>query len=141
MSDSRAYELHAYSGGRWKIQGFFDDQELAVAEARRMDSTRRFPAVRVVEERYDPGDGSYHSRTVFRSSPVEQHNEQALKQRAETRRTVEDERARHRRTEAEGRPAKTGGASPALSMIALKAVLLAVLGVAAYWALNHYVQP
>ncbi|MDZ7712217.1 MAG: hypothetical protein U5L06_03440 [Rhodovibrio sp.] len=93
MSTELAYELHSFSGGRWKIQGFFDDRDLAVSEAHRMEEARRFPAVRVVEERFDPETGGYKSRTVYRSSAVDQHNETALKERADTRREVEATRS------------------------------------------------
>ena len=136
MSTEIAYELHSFSGGRWKIQGFFDDRELAVLEAHRMEEARRFPAVRVVEERFDPPSGGYKSRTVYRSSAVDEHNETALKERAETRREVEA--ARSERSGPPAQPAKTQSASPALTMIALKAVLLFALGFAAIWAINWY---
>jgi hypothetical protein len=136
MSTEIAYELHSFSGGRWKIQGFFDDRDLAVSEAHRMEEARRFPAVRVVEERFDPETGGYKSRTVYRSSAVDQHNEEAIKERAETRREVEA--SRNARTDSRPKPAKPQSASPALSMIALKAVLLFALGFAAIWAINRY---
>jgi hypothetical protein len=136
MSTEIAYELHSFSGGRWKIQGFFDDRDLAVSEAHRMEEARRFPAVRVVEERFDPETGGYKSRTVYRSSAVDQHNEEAIKERAETRREVEA--SRNARTDSRPKPAKPQNASPALSMIALKAVLLFALGFAAIWAINRY---
>jgi hypothetical protein len=136
MSTDIAYELHSFSSGRWKIQGFFDDRDLALSEAHRMEEARRFPAVRVVEERFDPATGGYKSRTVYRSSTVDQHNDTALKERADTRREVQASRSA--RAEAAPKPAKPQSASPALTMIAIKAVLLFALGFAAIWAINHY---
>jgi ferric-dicitrate binding protein FerR (iron transport regulator) len=136
MSTEIAFELHSYSGGRWKIQGFFDDRDLAISEARRMEETRRFPAVRVVEEWHDPQTDDYKSRTIYRSSAVDQHNETALKQRADTRREVASTRSA--RTDPKGKAARSQSSSPALTMIAVKAVLLFALGFAAIWAINHY---
>jgi ferric-dicitrate binding protein FerR (iron transport regulator) len=136
MSTDIAYELQSFSGGRWKIQGFFDDRDLAVSEAHRMEEARRFPAVRVIEERFDPETGGYKSRTVYRSSAVDQHNETALKERADTRREVEATRTA--RPEAPPKAAKPQSSSPALTMIAVKAVLLFALGFAAIWAINRY---
>ena len=135
MSTEVAYELHSFSAGRWKIQGFFDDRDLAVSEAHRMEEARRFPAVRVVEEKFDPETGGYKSRTVYRSSAIDQHNDTALKERATTRREVEATRSAR---PAASKPAKAQSSSPALTMIALKAVLLFALGFAAIWAINRY---
>ena len=137
MSTDIAYELHSFSAGRWKIQGFFDDRDLAVSEAHRMEEAKRFPAVRVVEEKFDPETGGYKSRTVYRSSALDQHNDVALKERADTRREVEATRSA-RPAAAAGKPAKAQSSSPALTMIALKAVLLFALGFAAIWAINRY---
>lgn len=136
MSTDVAYELHSFSGGRWKIQGFFDDRDIAVSEAHRMEEARRFPAVRVVEERFDPETGGYKSRTVYRSSALDEHNEHALKERADTRREVEASRTA--KPQAASKSAKAQSSSPALTMIAVKAVLLFALGFAAIWAINRY---
>ncbi|MBK1697156.1 hypothetical protein [Rhodovibrio salinarum] len=136
MSAEIAYELHSYTGGRWKIQGFFDDRDLAILEARRMDESRRFPAIRVVEERFDPETGGYKSRTVYRSSALDQHNDTALKERAEARR--EATATRTARNDAKVNEGKAGSISSSLPMLAVKAVLLVALGFAAIWALNHF---
>jgi hypothetical protein len=140
MSLDVAYELHSFSGGRWKIQGFFDDRDLAISEAHRMEAAHRFPAVRVVEERFDAQVGGYKSRTVYRSSAVDDHNDHALLERAETRREVEAARshAPAAKPDPGGKPGKPENASPALTMIAVKALLLFALGFAAIWAINHY---
>jgi hypothetical protein len=139
MSTEIAYELHSFTAGRWKIQGFFDDRDLAISEAHRMEEARRFPAVRVVEERFDPESGGYKSRTVYRSSAVDQHNDAALKERAETRREVAATRTDRRdKRDKRDKNAKPQSTSPALTMIALKAVLLFAIGFAAIWAINRY---
>src|SRR3546814_8948602 len=39
-----------YRNGAWKIDSIFDDRELALMEAGRMDRGNRYSAVRVVEE-------------------------------------------------------------------------------------------
>jgi len=137
MSTDVAYELHSFSAGRWKIQGFFDDRDLAVSEAHRMEEAKRFPAVRVMEEKFDPETGGYKSRTIYRSSALDHHNEVALKERADTRREVEAIRTA-RPAPAASKTAKAQSSTPALTMIALKAVLLFALGFAAIWAINRY---
>lgn len=138
MTGEVAYELHAFTGGRWKIQGFFDDKDLAVSEAYRMEESRRFPAVRVVEERYDPDVGGYKARTLYRSSAIDEHNDAVAKERAQARREMQrQERARARAREAAAAPQR-GSAVVAYAMLAAKAVLLFGLGFAAIWAINYY---
>lgn len=138
MSSDVAYELHAYAAGKWKIQGFFDDKDLALAEARRMEGSPRYPALRVVEERYDESAGGYRARTIYRSSAMDQENEAALKELAQVRREVEATRDR-------GRPAAPSAAgrtpNPAAShlymMLVAKAVAIFAFGFAAIYALNQ----
>lgn len=140
MTTEIAYEIHAYSAGKWKIQGFFDNKDLAVAEARRMEAGRRSPGVRVIEERYDAQAGGYKSRTVYRSSAMDEENEAALKQRAEVRREVqqsresrEQEAARAQRTR---KPAPS--ASRVYAMLAAKAIAIFAFGFGAIYALNQF---
>jgi len=45
-----SYEIQTLQRGRWKIASIFDDMELAVYEAKRMDNAGRFSGVRVVQE-------------------------------------------------------------------------------------------
>lgn len=68
----RAFEIHTFQGGKWKINAIFDDPELAVFEARRMDSSLRYGGVRVVEEVFDEKSLSSAVKTIFRGKKVEQ---------------------------------------------------------------------
>lgn len=136
MTADVAFEVHAFNAGKWKIQGFFDDKDLALSEARRMEEGRRYPAVRVVEERYDVQAGGYRSRTVYRSSAVDSENDTALKERAQIRREVQEQR--QARSAASARPPKPPR-SPALvyATIAAKALLIFAFGFGAIYALNQ----
>ena len=64
----RAYEIHTFQNGRWKIDSIFDDKELAMFEAHRMDGSGRFSGVRVVEEAFDARNNKTSARTIFRGS-------------------------------------------------------------------------
>ena len=68
----RAFEIHTFHGGKWKINAIFDDRELAVFEAQRMDSSLRYGGVRVVEEVFDEKSLSSAIKTIFRGRKVEQ---------------------------------------------------------------------
>jgi hypothetical protein len=82
----KAFEIHVYQGGRWKIDSIFDDRELAVFEAQRMDISGRFPGVRVVEEVYDEASNTTTNRTIFRGARVAKANEEELQKTATVRR-------------------------------------------------------
>ncbi len=69
-----AYEIHTYRDGRWKIDSVFDNRELAVFEAKRVDRSGRVSGVRVIEEVYDEITKKSSIRTIFRGSKVSESN-------------------------------------------------------------------
>lgn len=78
MSDIRAFEIHTYQGGKWKIDSVFDDRDLAMFEAQRMDGSGRFSAVRVVEEVFSEKTQETKTRTIFRGSKIDGANNAEL---------------------------------------------------------------
>lgn len=75
------YELHLIRDRDWKIDSVFDDRDLAVMEGRRMEKSRRYLGVRVVEETFDQATNRTVSRTIYRSSRVETPHAEAPHQR------------------------------------------------------------
>jgi hypothetical protein len=67
----RAFEIHTFTGGKWKIDSVFDDRELAVFEAQRIDESSRYAGVRVVEENFDEDTQKTTAKTIFRGGRVE----------------------------------------------------------------------
>jgi hypothetical protein len=63
-SSRSTFELQVFRDGRWIISAVYDDRNLALAEARRLDK-----AGRVVCVREESGDGSVR-RTVFLSTKI-----------------------------------------------------------------------
>ena len=57
-----AFELQIYKAGKWEIDSYYDDRDLALSEAERLNVTGRHGGVRVVEENYDEATNrsSYH---------------------------------------------------------------------------------
>ena len=49
----RAFEIPTFREGQWKVDSVFDDRELAIHEARKVDENGRYTGVRVIEENYD----------------------------------------------------------------------------------------
>jgi hypothetical protein len=84
----RAYEIHTFQGGRWKIDSVFDDKDLALFEATRMDEAGRHAGVRVIEEEYDENTQKTKIRTVYRGSKIADANSAALERTKQTRQQV-----------------------------------------------------
>ena len=92
----KAFEIHTFRDGRWKIDSIFDDRELALYEAQRMDGSGRYSGVRVVEEAFDENDKKTSARTIFRGTKAAQSNEKDLKAKSRARQEVEIERMKRR---------------------------------------------
>lgn len=67
----RAFEIHTFQGGKWKIDSVFDDRELAVFEAQRMEGSKRYSGVRVVEENFDEQTHQTQTRTIYKGTVVD----------------------------------------------------------------------
>lgn len=65
------YEIHTHRDGTWKIDSVFDDKDLAVLEATRLERSNRHPAVRVVEETVDEATDHKVTRTIYRTAKGE----------------------------------------------------------------------
>ena len=62
----KAFEIHTFRDGQWKVDSVFDDRDLAVHEARKVDEGGRYAGVRVIEENYDEVSDLTTTRTIFR---------------------------------------------------------------------------
>lgn len=135
----RAYEIHTFQGGRWKIDSVFDDRDLALFEAHRMDESGRHPGIRVIEEEFDEHTQKTKIRTIFRGSKIGEANAQALERHREVREKVAQQRAQtaqekaRQRTEA-ARREKARKSNP-FRLIGLF-TLITVFGLAAVVALR-----
>ncbi len=79
MSDMKAFEIHTYQSGKWKIDSVFDDRDLAMFEAQRMDESGRYSGIRVVEEVYVEATQETKTRTIYRGSKVAAENAEQLR--------------------------------------------------------------
>ncbi|MEX2009315.1 MAG: hypothetical protein WEC41_03900 [Dongiaceae bacterium] len=140
MSSLTAYEIHAFSGGKWQIEAIFDDRGLALLEARRLDEGHKYPAIRVVEETFNRAANATVSKTIFRGSAVGDHNKEALERQAQVRQDVRVARTKPRMT-GKTADAKAAGAGSEASVFAIILILIGVvaLGAGALFALRHYV--
>ena len=79
MSDMKAFEIHTYQSGKWKIDSVFDDRDLAMFEAQRMDESGRYTGIRVVEEIYVEATQETKTRTIYRGSKIAAANAEQLR--------------------------------------------------------------
>ena len=135
----RAYEIHTFQSGRWKIDSVFDDKELALFEANRMDESGRYSGMRVVEEAFREKNRKSRARTIFRGTKVTKANENDLNapQDAETERRRKAARDAERRR-VQLREAKKNAANPYRLISIL--LLLISLGLGALYALERLRQ-
>jgi hypothetical protein len=113
------FEIHTFRSGQWKIDSVFDDKELAIYEAQRIEKAGRFPAVRVIQEIYDEDTQRTSVRTVYRTSKVDAANVEASRRRAQPL-TVAAPPPRPR--------PKKSGVSPAVLLLTLVLIVLGGLG-------------
>lgn len=85
MSDMKAFEIHTYQGGKWKIDSVFDDRDLALFEAHRMDQSEQYSGIRVVEEICVEATQQTKTRTIYRGSKVEAENAAELRKSKQVR--------------------------------------------------------
>lgn len=138
---NNSYEIQVYRQGNWTIQAFFDDKELATLEARRMAETRRYTAVRVIEETVEPSTEEIKTRVVFRESQVDKHNNEVRQEREKiqeeavaARRQRQQKRQDASKSKGKGRPDWMRPNS--MPMILLKGLGIAVLGIGLIVLLN-----
>ena len=65
-----AYEVQTFEGGSWQIASMFDDKELALIEARRLEEGLRRRETRVVEETHDEESRQTKSKVVYTSPKI-----------------------------------------------------------------------
>ena len=65
-----AYEVQTFEEGSWQIASMFDDNELALIEARRLEEGLRRRETRVVEETHDEESNRTKSKVVYTSPKI-----------------------------------------------------------------------
>ena len=64
------YEVHVQQGGRWSIHAQFDShqKDIAIEEAKQLDSQGNIGAVKVIREVYDSGQGTHRDYVIYKSA-------------------------------------------------------------------------
>ena len=139
MAQLTAYEVQCYSGGTWVIQSIFDDKELALMEARRMEeSGLRKQETRVVKEVHDQERDKTRSQVIYESPMVRtrlapEQRQQAAPKRAPARAGKKPAPPAGKRRKP-AKPAQSSG--PSVLTITLSAIGLFVVAFGALYALR-----
>lgn len=72
-----AYEVQVYESGNWQIASMFNEKELALMEARRIEEGIRRRETRVVEESHDEDSGRTRSKVVYTTPQLRTDQPQA----------------------------------------------------------------
>lgn len=67
----KAFEIYVFREGRWKMDSIFDDRALALFDAERMESSKRFAGIRVIEEIFNEDTNETTSKTIYTSTKVD----------------------------------------------------------------------
>ncbi|MBT5051173.1 MAG: hypothetical protein HOM58_21935 [Rhodospirillaceae bacterium] len=134
----KAFEIHTFKDGQWKIDSVFDDRELALHEARKVEEGGRYARLRVIEENYDEVSDLTTTRTIYRGGSANQNDK---KRRATAPRKtgtsrphggVGEEAVRKSRTD-RSQSQKTNVLVPVLVLL-----ILILAGVAAMFAMQYF---
>jgi hypothetical protein len=133
----KCFEIQTYKDAAWHIDSVFDDADIALLEARRMDESRRYQIVRVVEETYDEASGATSCRVIFRGGRL------AAEAKARRAAPAPPRPAAAPPASVGREPAHRGGRAPAapqsqgLALPLAIGALIVVGGGAALFALHH----
>ena len=65
-----SFEVHVCEGGTWQIASMFNEKELALIQARKMEEGLRRRETRVVEETHDEASGRTRSKVIYSTPKV-----------------------------------------------------------------------
>lgn len=131
----KSFELHTYKDGKWKIDSIFDDRELAIFEARRVEASSRYSGVRVIEEKFDEASDSVTNRTLFRGGAAKGQKSTEIEENVKSKRSA-TRRGTGKKTARNGETKSKAKKSNSLNIVL---VLLVILfgGLAALFGLQH----
>ena len=131
------YEVQKNVAGQWRSYALFDEKTLAIDATKDLMSQKNPPtSARVLMDR---GDGT-PPQVIFRKTTLDAHNEQAHHQRLEVLQEVETQRAARQQEKTQSRsprPQQRKAAPVSWNALAIRATLLATVGIAIVVLVRH----
>ena len=142
MSLLVAYEVHTFESGTWKITSMFNEKELALIEARRLEEGIRKRETRVVEESHDEDSGRTRTKVVYSTPRI--RTDSALGQaqkpaQADKAPATKPEAVERRPRKPRPRPA-VQDSGPSYMIITISFLLIVALGVGGLVGLRYLAQ-
>ncbi|WP_120498651.1 hypothetical protein [Kiloniella sp. EL199] len=91
MPQAVSFEVDTYQNNRWVLECVLDDKDMALSTAKRLYDSKRFSAVRVVQETFDEDSNSSRERVIFETTVADRDNRTA-KHQAEAAKVDRSER-------------------------------------------------
>ena len=127
MSQAVAFEVDTYQNNRWVLECVLDDKDMALSTAKRLYDSKRFSAVRVVQETYDEASNASRERVIFETTVADRDNRVAQqKKTVVAKKEVVD---RSERQPLRKRPKKVEDTKKSPSILAMVFWLVAILAV------------
>jgi hypothetical protein len=143
MTPFTKYEVQIYTRGAWKIESIYDDREIAIFEAKKIQRGGHYLAVRVIEERASPLRGEADVKIVFRATKANEGGDRgpyahkAARQEAQLAlRAMRADGGDSEMYSDYGEVAVESCAGAVLMVLGLGGILL--IGIAAIFAIRHY---
>ncbi len=70
------FEIQVYKSGNWNVDSYFDDREIAMSEAERINGSGRHAGVRILQEDYDEASNKSKCRVVFSKTRQSDENQE-----------------------------------------------------------------
>ena len=130
------FEIQVYKGGIWNVDSFFDDREIALSEAERLNDTGRHAGVRILEEKYDESSNIARYRVVYSKLKNSGASDDWRKQARQTSKisSSSNNRARKRTVQRKAKSQKNKGG---FYMSLIVAFVILIAGVAAMIGLQE----
>ena len=123
-----AFEIQVFKEGAWKVDSVFDDRELALFEAKKIDEGTRYSGVQVVEEKYDEASGRTKTRTLYRGGATKTGKPKAQKEAPASKRPAQRRGTGKEATRKGKAKPKAKKTSLVVPLILLMVLLIALAG-------------
>ncbi|WP_417428584.1 hypothetical protein [Kiloniella sp.] len=134
MSQAVSFEVDTYQNNRWVLECVLDDKDMALSTAKRLYDSKRFSAVRVVQETYDENSNSSRERVIFETTVADRDNRAAKVRQPATKvdRSERQSLKKRPRKKTEQKPVKKSGPSLWVLLLLLAIISAGGLGLLVY---------
>jgi hypothetical protein len=135
------FEIHVYKSGNWNVDSYFDDRDLAMSEAERLEGSGRYAGVRILQEDYDATSNKSNCRVVF--SKIRQSGEnQKWREQAKRDSTVRTDarKSDNARPGPSRKQPESKGSTTSLYIGIIVALVVLIAGAAAMIGLQEIVK-